>query len=58
MSYNDILRYFPDNIRVVLENEINNNLVIEEIRIRNSKPIILKLNNSENRNYRKCSNRK
>ena len=43
MSYNDILRYFPDNIRVVLENEINNNLVIEEIRIRNSKPIILKL---------------
>lgn len=47
MSYNDILRYFPDNIRVVLENEINNNLVIEEIRIRNSKPIILKLNNSE-----------
>lgn len=47
MSYNDILRYFPDKIRVVLENEINNNLVIEEIRIRNSKPIILKLNNSE-----------
>ena len=47
MSYNDILRYFPDNIRVVLGNEINNNLVIEEIRIRNSKPIILKLNNSE-----------
>ena len=47
MSYNDILRYFPDNIRVVLEKEINNNLVIEEIRIRNSKPIILKLNNSE-----------
>ena len=47
MSYNDILRYFPDKIRVVLENEINNNLVIEEIRIRNSKPIILKLNNFE-----------
>ena len=47
MNYNDILRYFPDKIRVVLENEINNNLVIEEIRIRNSKPIILKLNNSE-----------
>lgn len=47
MNYKDILRYFPDNIRVVLENEINNNLVIEEIRIRNSKPIILKLNNSE-----------
>ena len=47
MSYNDILRYFPDKIRVVFENEINNNLVIEEIRIRNSKPIILKLNNSE-----------
>lgn len=47
MSYNDILRYFPDKIREVLENEINNNLVIEEIRIRNSKPIILKLNNSE-----------
>lgn len=47
MSYSDILRYFPDKIREVLENEINNNLVIEEIRIRNSKPIILKLNNSE-----------
>lgn len=47
MSYNDILRYFSDKIRVVLENELNNNLVIEEIRIRNSKPIILKLNNSE-----------
>lgn len=47
MNYKDILRYFPDKIRVVLENEINNNLVIEEIRIRNSKPIILKLNNSE-----------
>lgn len=47
MSYNDILRYFPDNIRVVLENEINNNFIIEEIRIRNSKPIILKLNNFE-----------
>ena len=47
MNYNDILRYFPDNIRVVLENEINNNFIIEEIRIRNSKPIILKLNNSE-----------
>ena len=47
MSYNDILRYFPDKIRVVLENEINNNFIIEEIRIRNSKPIILKLNNSE-----------
>ncbi len=47
MNYKDILRYFPDKIRVVLENEINNNLVIEEIRIRNSKPIILKLNNFE-----------
>ena len=47
MNYKDILRYFPDNIRKILENEINNNLVIEEIRIRNSKPIILKLNNSE-----------
>lgn len=47
MNYKDILRYFPDKIRVVLENEINNNFIIEEIRIRNSKPIILKLNNSE-----------
>ena len=47
MSYSDILKYFPDKIREVLENEINNNLIIEEIRIRNSKPIILKLNNSE-----------
>ena len=47
MNYKDILRYFPDNIRKVLENEINNNFIIEEIRIRNSKPIILKLNNSE-----------
>lgn len=47
MNYKDILRYFPDNIRAVLENEINNNFIIEEIRIRNSKPIILKLNNFE-----------
>ena len=47
MNYKDILRYFPENIREILEKKINNNLIIEEIRIRNSKPIILKLNNSE-----------
>lgn len=47
MNYNDILKYFPNNIKKILENEINENIVIEEIRIRNSKPIILKLNSSE-----------
>lgn len=40
-----ILKYFPSNIKMVLKNELNDNL--EEIRIRVQKPIILKFNSNE-----------
>ena len=44
---NDILIYFPTNIRNLLYNEIKNEELLEEIRIRINKPIILKFNKSE-----------
>lgn len=40
-----ILKYFPSNIKMILKNELNDNL--EEIRIRVQKPIILKFNSNE-----------
>lgn len=44
---NDILIYFPTNIRNLLYNEIKNEELLEEIRIRINKPIILKFNKRE-----------
>ena len=43
----DVLEYFPNNIRMCLLKEINirNYKLLEEIRIRVNRPIILKLNN-------------
>lgn len=43
----DILIYFPTNIRNLLYNEIKNEELLEEIRIRINKPIILKFNKRE-----------
>ena len=45
---NDILIYFPTNIRNLLYNEIKNEELLEEIRIRINKPIILKFNKNHN----------
>lgn len=44
----DVLEYFPNNIRSILMKEINinNYKLLEEIRIRVNRPIILKFNNS------------
>lgn len=43
-----ILKYFPSNIKNVLENEIQNQKgFLEEIRIRVQKPIILRFNSTE-----------
>lgn len=45
---NKILKYFPNQIRVIMNNEIEEkNKILEEIRIRVDKPIILKFSNSE-----------
>ena len=39
---NEILKYFPNNIKIIMENEINDDFEkLEEIRIRVQKPIIL-----------------
>lgn len=42
----DVIEYFPNNIRGIVENEINinNYKLLEEIRIRVNRPIILKFN--------------
>ena len=43
MVYNDILRYFPKGIENVISEYIKlNNTVIEEIRLRAEKPVIIK----------------
>jgi stage III sporulation protein SpoIIIAA len=43
-----ILKYFPINIKVILEKEIGEKKnSLEEIRIRVQKPIILKFNSGE-----------
>ncbi len=45
MQTQEILNYFPQNISILLSNEIQNNInELEEIRIRNSQNIILKFN--------------
>ncbi len=45
---NEILKYFPNNIKIIMENEINDDFEkLEEIRIRVQKPIILKFSNLE-----------
>lgn len=45
---NNILKYFPDKIRNVLDDKVSENYgMLEEIRIRVEKPIILKFNNFE-----------
>lgn len=45
---NSILMYFPIKIRNILNNEIKDEIdFLEEIRIRNQRPIILKFNNKE-----------
>lgn len=43
----DVLEYFPNNIRKILREEINidNYKLLEEIRIRINRPIVLKFNN-------------
>lgn len=43
---NNILKYFPDKLKVILNDEIKND-ELEEIRIRSGKPIILKFNKKE-----------
>lgn len=49
MEYNEILKYFPREIGQAILIEINNrnNQNLEEIRLRSSKPIILKFTNEE-----------
>ena len=45
MQTQEILNYFPQNISILLSNEIQNNInELEEIRIRNSQNIVLKFN--------------
>ena len=45
---NKILKYYPNQIRVIMNNEIEEkNKILEEIRIRVDKPIVLKFSNSE-----------
>ncbi len=44
----EVLRYFPDKIQNILNEEIGERYnILEEIRVRVQKPIILKFNNSE-----------
>ncbi len=43
----DILKYFPNKVVQAIQNNLNYNSTLEEIRIRVSKPIILKLNSKE-----------
>ena len=49
MEYNEILKYFPREIGQAILIELNNrrNQNLEEIRLRSSKPIILKFTNEE-----------
>ena len=51
INMEELLRYFPNNIRELIKNKIGENKKIidtlEEIRIRSNRPIILKLRNSE-----------
>lgn len=49
MDYNEILKYFPREIGQAISIEINkrNNQNLEEIRLRSSKPIILRFTNEE-----------
>ena len=51
VNMEELLRYFPNNIRELIKNKIGENKKIidtlEEIRIRSNRPIILKLRNSE-----------
>ena len=42
----EILKYFPDKIKSVIEENVED-LNVEEIRIRNNKPIILKASTQE-----------
>lgn len=45
---NNIIKYFPEKIKEVIKDDVNQNYQkLEEIRIRVDKPIILKLNGSE-----------
>lgn len=45
---NNIFVYFPNVIKNILKQEINDEIdFLEEIRIRNQKPIVLKFNNKE-----------
>jgi len=51
VNYNEILRYFPIKIRILIdrvlnENDINHN-TLEEIRLRTNRPIILRFGNNE-----------
>ena len=45
--FEDIIKYFPINIARELKENIKDFNLVEEIRIRQNKPIILKFNNSE-----------
>ena len=47
MNYTQILKYFPIKVGQVISKQINNNQNLEEIRMRSSKPIILKFTNGE-----------
>ncbi len=47
MNYTQILKYFPIKVGQVISKQINNNQNLEEIRMRSSKPIILKFTNEE-----------
>ena len=45
---NNVLNYFPEKLKKILEEVIiKENLVLEEIRVRVGKPIILKFNGKE-----------
>lgn len=49
MNINEILKYFPKNIQELIENNIRNEEIeaLEEIRIRNNLPIILKIGQAD-----------
>ena len=45
--YEDVLKYFPKTIHEEISNELNEKELLEEIRLRNNRPLILKFSSKE-----------
>ena len=45
--YDDILKYFPKNIYEEIQKGLDEEELLEEIRLRNNRPLILKFSNKE-----------